>query len=309
MNRSTIVLGRLAGSALALAGLAVLFGALHGVPELPEARAAPAPGPSPEDLLKKAAADGKYAMLLRQIKVEDDQKTYKDFHDLGFRDRRQYGGHNDLPKGWWVYAHPYWYIWRDLAATPKPNRNWGPEQATGEPNTNMAGDIATAWASRSPDDEDEWLLLEYAEPVVPKAVLVHETYNPGALVKVSVFKLDGTEVEAWKGADPTAVGSGIGVSEIPVKVDFKTARVKIYLDSKNVPGWNEIDAVGVRDDKKKTHWAAACEASSTYAAPVQAAPNPAPAGEERLQRLEDEVQKLKATVDELKAIIKKLEKK
>ncbi len=83
----------------------------------------------------------------------------------------------------------------------------------------MAGDIVTAWASRTPDGQDEWLLMEYAEPVVPRAVVVHETYNPGALVRVSVYKLDGTEVEDWKGKDPTSTEEAKGVSVIPIKVD------------------------------------------------------------------------------------------
>src|SRR5262249_54128583 len=147
----------------------------------------------------------------------------------------------------------------------KPKRAWGPEQATGPPDTHQAGDIQTAWASLSPDGSDEWLLLEYAEPVAAEAVLADETYNPCALVRVPAFKLDGREVEVWKGKDPTPVNSGMGTSEVTFRVPFKTNRVKIYLDSKNVPGWNEIDAVGLRDTGGKTHWAVAAAASSTYA--------------------------------------------
>jgi hypothetical protein len=218
-----------------------------------------------EKALKKARVNGKYDMLLRQIKVPSDHEQFADFRDAGAKDTKEYAGFTDLPKGNWVYVYPYWYIWRDLASTPKLNRAWGPEQATGPPNTFQAGDIQTAWASRTPDDQDEWLLLEYAAPVVPEAVLVYETFNPGALVKVSVFKLDGEEVEVWRGKDPTPINSGKGTSEITFRVPFKTNRVKIYLDSKNVPGWNEIDAVGLRDTAGKTHWAVSAAASSTYA--------------------------------------------
>src|SRR5207245_2848211 len=109
--------------------------------------------------------------------------------------------HADLPRGYWVYVAPYWYIWRDLvSATPKVKRPWGPEQATGQPDTMLARDLHTAWASLTEDGDDEWLLLEYAEPVVPRAVLVHETYKPGALVRVTAFNLNGEEVEVWRGA-------------------------------------------------------------------------------------------------------------
>ncbi len=218
-----------------------------------------------EAALKAARVNGKYEMLLRQIRVPDDVDNYSEFNDYGHYQGTSYANYNDLPSGYWVYVAPYWYIWRDLSATPKVKRAWGPEQATGAPDTDGAGDLQTAWASRTPDGQDEWLLLEYTEPVVPREVHVHETYNPGALYRVTVFRLDGTEVEVWKGKDPTPVGSARGVSKIPVKVNFKTNRVKIYLASKDVPGWNEIDAVGVVDAAGKTHWAKSAHASSTYA--------------------------------------------
>ena len=269
-----------------------------------------------EQAFKKARVDGKYDMLLCQIKVEKDAENYGDFKDYGFSNTPEYADQKDLPAGYWVYVAPYWYIWRDLTAvsSQRAKRNWGPEQATGEPDTMMAGDIVTAWASASQDGQEEWLMLEYGEFVAPTAVLVHETYNPGALYRVTAFRPDGEEVELWKGADPTPSTSDMGVSEIPVRTNFKTNRIKIYLDSPNVPGWNEIDAVGLRDKAKKTHWAVAADASTTYAqpfpaeTPVSTVVEPAPAGQEqlradeqRIQRLEEQVRQLKAAVEELKA--------
>jgi hypothetical protein len=275
--------------------------------------AAPASATNLEETFKKAQVNGKYRMLLRQIKVEKDVDTYQEFKDLGFRDRKEYAGHTGLPAGHWVYAAPYWYIWRDLASVQRPKRDWGPEQATGEPDTNMAGDIVTAWASQSPDGQDEWLMLQYEDFVQPAAVLVYETYNPGALVRVTAFKPDGEEVELWKGVDPTAPDAGMGVSEIPVKVDFKTNRVKLYIDSTNFPGWNEIDAVGLRDKGKKMHWAIAADASSTYAQPYPdnnvTADLPRPSNpvqtERRLQKLENDVREIKEAIEDLKKALKK----
>ena len=276
----------------------------------PAATAAPVADENLEQSLKKAAVNGKYRMLLSQIKVEGDRKEYGEFRDLGLRERRDYGEHKDVPKGYWVYVAPYWYVWRDLTSVQRPKRGWGPEQATGEPDTNMAGDIVTAWASQSQDDQDEWLMLEYAEPINPTAVLVYETFNPGALSRVTAFKLDGTEVELWKGQDPTTPDNEIGVSEIPVKVDFKTARVKLYIESTKVPGWNEIDAVGLRDRDKKMHWAVAADASSTYAPPYDAFQQQmqlftAPNYENRIRQLETEVRELKDMVQELKRKVNK----
>ena len=294
----------------ALVTVSALLGA--GVWSLAVLRAdPPKPAVDLEQNLKKAAVNGKYRMLLAQIKVEDDKEAGGDFKDAGLQSRTDYAGQANLPKGYWVYVKPYWYIWRDLSsvAASRQKRPWGPEQATGEPDTETAGDIQTAWASQSQDDQDEWMTLEYAEPITPAAVLVHETYNPGALVRVTAFKLDGTEVELWKGQDPTGTDVEMGTSEVPVKADFKTNRIRIYIASKDVPGWNEIDAVGVRDSDKKMHWAVSADASSTYAPPFEDMPRVRPllnANDVRLQKLEAEVRELRETVEMLQ---KKLEKK
>jgi hypothetical protein len=253
-----------------------------------------------EASLKKATVDGKYRMLLRQFEVADDKDTYTEFNDYGIYQGTSYAGFNDLPKGYWVYAAPYWYIWREQKADVKGNRAWGPEQAVGAPDTNMAGDIQTAWASQQPDGQEEWLMLEYAEPVVPKEIHVHETFNPGAVYRATAFKLDGSEVEVWKGKDPSA-GKDIGTSILPVKITFKTARVKLYIDSANVPGWNEIDAVGIKDGQGKLTWAVAAEASSTFAAPQ----DQAPARERRIRELEREVKDLKEKLKKLEELIDK----
>jgi len=260
---------------------------------------------APEEALANARVQNKYGMLLRQIKVPKDADPAKPVIDFGFRDLREYAGHNELPAGHWVYVYPHWYIWRDVNAAPKARRAWGPEQVVGPPNTIGPGDIQSAWASQTTDEQDEWLLCEYAEPVVPSAILIYETYNPGALNRVSVFKLDGTEVEVWKGQDPTPPENGHGVSIIPCKVEFKVTRVKIYLSSPEYPGYNEIDAVGLRDTTDRVQWAGAVEASSTYAQ-QQAIERPfmeaIPASDvsQRIDRLEREVREMKESMNEMR---------
>jgi len=46
--------------------------------------------------------------------------------------------------------------------------------------------------------------------------------------------------------------------------------VKLALASAAVPGWNEIDAVGILDSQGKVHWAKAATGSSSYGAPMAA---------------------------------------
>ena len=218
-----------------------------------------------------ATPRSRYQTLLRKFDVPDDQKTYGDFCDFGHWTGGTYSGQTDLPPGYWVYLAPTWYIFKDdvsgqAGASPQVPRQWGPEQATGAPDTwPNSGDLTTAWASATPDGQREWLELTYKTPVRPAAVLVYETYNPGAVDRVTGYDGKGAEVELWSGADPTRAGSDKGISVIPVHPDFDLTRIRIYLDSPKVPGWNEIDAVGLLDATGTTHWADGATASSTYA--------------------------------------------
>lgn len=143
--------------------------------------------------------------------------------------------------------------------------SWSPQQAAGAPDSLTAGDKVTAWASYGADTGTEWLLMEYAKSVMPAEVHVYENCSPGALFKVAVFDDAGTEIVAWQGTDPTPQGAPIGISKVTLKAKVMTRKVKIYLASDKVPGWNEIDAVALVSDKGETQWARKVQASSTYA--------------------------------------------
>jgi hypothetical protein len=167
----------------------------------------------------------------------------------------------------------------ELRRIQDPSRAWGVEQATGPPNTTGYGDIRTAWASATPDDQEEWLILEYDRSVTPTAILIHETYNPGAVYKVTHYPRFGFEKILWEGTDPTAPGTGGGVSRLPVSGRTKTGRIKIYINSPAVPGWNEIDAVGLEFGDPVSPdiiWAKRVEASTEYPSRVSPSTVPSP---------------------------------
>lgn len=286
--------------------LALLIGTAHAGPQ-PVAL-------QPDAALEKARVHGKYRMLLRQLRVPDDHKRYGVFKDWGtYPAAKEYAGYEDLPAGYWVYVYPTWYIWRDLA-TERWRRPWGPEQATGAPDS-AAGDRRTAWAPRTEDGADEWLLLEYAAPTRPRALLVYENHHPGALRKVSAFRSDGTEVVVWEGRDPVRGG----IALVPLRMDFPVMRIKLHLASKAVKGWNEIDAAGLLDRKGKTHWAVAAEASSFYGdRTLRPAPWPTPVVQPprviiptpfRWTRDSPELQRLRGELEALERRVAELEKR
>jgi hypothetical protein len=148
---------------------------------------------------------------------------------------------------------------------PPPKRGWGPEQAAGEPDTMQSGDISTAWAPHEPDGGEEWLKLDYEKSVDIAEVRVRETYNPGAISKVTAFLANGSEVTLWEGVEPKATAPIEMSFTIPDSVNAKS--VKVYLDTKRVPGWNEIDAVQIIGRDGSQQWAKQATASSTYAEP------------------------------------------
>jgi len=127
------------------------------------------------------------------------------------------------------------------ASTQYTATDWSAMQATGKPDTLVPGDARTAWASLEADGGEEWLELGYENPVVPTRVRVHETFNPGAIVKIEGRDEKGEWRVLWQGHDP--VREGAGWLEVDVAPGFPTRAVRLTLDSANVPGWNEIDAV------------------------------------------------------------------
>jgi hypothetical protein len=151
---------------------------------------------------------------------------------------------------------------------------WSPSEATGPPNTVGFGDIDSSWASRTCDDSKEWLELEYDHAVVPTSIVIYENNAPGAVTKVTHISYWGNETTLWEGKDPTTVGTPGGVSRLPITAGIKTGHIKIYVDSRGVPGWNEIDAVGLEDKDKQVIWATEATASSTYAQQYPYAPYP-----------------------------------
>jgi hypothetical protein len=154
-----------------------------------------------------------------------------------------------------------------LASPNKPftssNRQWGPEQATGKPDTLTAGDIPTAWASLQPDAGAEWLEVSFPNPVEIAEIRIRETYNPGAISKVSAFLDSQKEQILWSGrAKPAPAPHELSI--VPREKTISN-RVKIHLDTRRVKGWNEIDAVELVGTDGTRQWASKATASSTFA--------------------------------------------
>ncbi len=140
--------------------------------------------------------------------------------------------------------------------------SWSPGNAAGPPDTPNHGDYSTAWASQQPDGGKEWMQLKYKKATEVREISIHESYNPGALSKVSAILPDGTERVIWEGTE--AVEEGLVERVLAVPPGIRSDQIRIELDTSRVPGWNEIDAVEIVGADGSRQWASESTASSYF---------------------------------------------
>jgi hypothetical protein len=199
---------------------------------------------------------------------------------------------------------------------------WTAAQVTGAPNTLTMGDYSTAWAAANADANEEWLRVQFTLEADLDRVRVVQSFNPGAITKIAAERSDGQsvvleEVKPAPGgeihASPEAVakharhrkqaghpdtpGTPPVVAEFapPAGTSLRTTSVRITIDERKVPGWNEIDAVEIVSRNGARQWAQAAQASSSFGDRVASTPSGAGASpgsrqfDAQLQHLEKRV--------------------
>ncbi|MGI9517130.1 MAG: serine hydrolase [Pirellulaceae bacterium] len=152
-------------------------------------------------------------------------------------------------------------VLNDLGVATRYSVPFAPEQATGAPNTFVAGDLPTAWSTLEEDTGEEWLKLTYDQAVEVGQIRVHETCTPGAITRITAETNDG-EVVIWSG-DSVAAEAPYWRELIPT-VTAQTDNITIHLDTTIQKGWNEIDAVELVGTDGSRQWAVKAEASTYF---------------------------------------------
>ncbi|MBL7993888.1 hypothetical protein JNM05_00810 [bacterium] len=144
--------------------------------------------------------------------------------------------------------------WADIViaySTQYDSVEWAAYQALGAPDTYPNyGDIETAWTSEYQDLQREFLELGYYDNPEPvRSIAIFETYNPGFVdtvyVKNPLTSL--WEVVYQDSAKDAGDSSRIFIINFPIS-SFKVSEIRLAMDMVAVPGWNEIDAVGISSD-------------------------------------------------------------
>ncbi len=142
--------------------------------------------------------------------------------------------------------------------------SWHHGQAVGRPDTPSVGDYPTAWAPRSVQSGMQWLQLGYAKPVEMQELTIYETYNSGAIAKITAVMPNGTEQQIWAGNPSPSNSDQIQETVVPVPEGIRGDQIRIYVDTDKVNSWPEIDAVELKARDGTTQWANSSKASSSY---------------------------------------------
>jgi hypothetical protein len=106
-------------------------------------------------------------------------------------------------------------------------------------------DSANAWCPQTADGANEFIEVAFDAARPLRGLDILETYNPGAVVQVALIRADGTRETVYTGEVSTPGGSYRRQLQFTC-TDYDVVGARITLDSRSVPGWNEIDAIGAR---------------------------------------------------------------
>ncbi len=143
-------------------------------------------------------------------------------------------------------ANTVWADKVDSFSTEYGPENYGAKQALGAPNVYpSSGDMPNAWAQSMQDKPNEFIIVGFSTPVVAESVWVFETFNPGAISKITVAAADGDHVVYEIMPMMGGFGPCAHVLSVSTKTCSPISGVRIDVASDKVSTFNEIDAVGL----------------------------------------------------------------
>lgn len=124
---------------------------------------------------------------------------------------------------------------------------WSASEVTGPPNVYPSyGDHTGTWASSTADGQREYLECTYSNPDKIAGIVIFETFNPGAVDTVYVRNPNSQQWEVVYSATAypaPAISRALAIT-IP-ETSFSVSAVRVAFNSPAVPGYNEVDAIGL----------------------------------------------------------------
>ncbi len=135
---------------------------------------------------------------------------------------------------------------------PKTQQYHG-EQALGKPNKLPShGESPSAWSPATKDNpQGEWIKVGFAKPMEIAQVVVAENFNPGAITHIYVYDTSDKEYLVYKNVNVGPLNVPARMFSISYKANFLVKAVKLELSTAKVPGFNQIDAIGISASDKE----------------------------------------------------------
>jgi len=150
---------------------------------------------------------------------------------------------------------------------------WGAHQVIGQPKVYPRyGDIQGAWAQKNPASLSvEWLELEFQEAVLISSIEIYETFNAGAVRRLSALNDRNEWVVIWSGQASPIKSSRIFKPSLNLhgKV-LATKIIKLDLDCSRADSWCEIDAVKLIGEQVDSHFSKAMKTEEQWVEKVRA---------------------------------------
>ncbi|MBW8051250.1 MAG: OmpA family protein [Cytophagales bacterium] len=143
-------------------------------------------------------------------------------------------------------------------STQYGSRQYSAEQVLGPPDKLPShGSSPNAWAAkldgalnRKQVKGAERLKVGYKKPMKIQQVVIAENFNPGAVEKVFLFDTKDNKHEVYSGEVGLAADSSRMFNVFFPMTDYKVKAVEIIIQCGKIPGWNEIDAIGISESEQ-----------------------------------------------------------
>ncbi|ACT96307.1 OmpA family protein [Dyadobacter fermentans] len=110
------------------------------------------------------------------------------------------------------------------------------------------GNSPCAWSPADPDGRnEEWIKVGFAKSIALKQIAIAENFNPGAIARVYAYDAAGKEYLVLENPAAQQAVKGRMLRIFPTQ-NIQANAVKVVLQPNKVPGFNQIDAIGISSE-------------------------------------------------------------
>ena len=126
------------------------------------------------------------------------------------------------------------------------SKAYAARQVLGAPNALQSGKNPVAWSPAAANLGMEYIEVGFARPMRVQQVAIWENFNPGAIYQIICIESNGKEHKVFQQDKPEKQGQGVRVFRYMMKqTTYEVAAVKLILNTAEVYGLNQIDAIGI----------------------------------------------------------------